>query len=97
VNSEALQTLEVLASVATATAAVVWFIADQFKKNRAEFWKGIEALQAALTVKLDQHEREDNRRFEKITEQIWDIELRNARKDGTEPPRRALTGLAKRG
>ncbi len=82
--------LVAIGALVAATATLVWFIADQFKKNRAEFWKGIAALHNTITAKLDDHEKKDDRRFERVTDQIWNIELRNAHRDGEPPPPRPL-------
>jgi hypothetical protein len=80
--------LGAIGSLVVATGTLVWFMADQFKKNRAEFWKAITSLHNTITTKLDDHEKKDDRRFEKVTDQIWSIEMRNARRDGEEPPPR---------
>ena len=82
--------LSAIGALVVATGTLVWFMADQFKKNRAEFWKGITALHNTITVKLDDHEKKDDRRFERVTDQIWSIEVRNARRDGEPPPPKPL-------
>ena len=67
--------LSAIGALVVATGTLVWFMADQFKKNRAEFWKGITALHNTITVKLDDHEKKDDRRFDRVTDQIWNIEF----------------------
>jgi hypothetical protein len=91
-GAQQLETIIVLlcaiGSLVIATATLVWFMADQFKKSRAEFWKGITALHNTMTEQLDDHENKDDRRFERITDQLFEIQIRNARKDGDPlPPR----------
>jgi hypothetical protein len=77
-------------SLVVATATLVWFIADQFKKNRRVFYEGLTALHNAVTSKLDEHEKKDDKRFEMLTSQVFDIQLRNARIDGAMPPKRPI-------
>jgi hypothetical protein len=79
-----------MGSLVVATGTLVWFMADQFKKNRAEFWKGITSLHNTMTARLDDHDKKDDRRFDRMTDELWDIKLRNARKDGDPLPPRPL-------
>lgn len=80
--------LTAIGALIVATATLVWFIADQFKKSRAEFWKGITALHNTMTTSLDDHEKRDDQRFDRLTTQVWGLEVRNARRDGElSPPR----------
>jgi predicted tellurium resistance membrane protein TerC len=80
-------TLTAIGGLIFAIAGLVWFLSEQFKRNRSEFWKAISELHNTIVGKMDTHEKEDDRRFEALTTQIWHIELRNARRDGIEPPR----------
>lgn len=65
------------ASAATVGSTLAWFISAQFSKNRAMFYKA-----------LSLHNREDDDRFASLSNDIWAIHLRNARRDGDEPPER---------
>ncbi len=83
-----LAVVSAIGALILATATLVWFISEQFKKNREEFWKGISSLHNTITSMLGNHEKEDDRRFERLSDQIHDVERRNARKDGRPPPTR---------
>lgn len=83
--------LSAIGALVVATGTLVWFMSDQFKKNRAEFWKGITSLHNTITAQLDDHETKDDIRFEKIRDQIWTIELRDARRHGEPPPPKPMT------
>jgi hypothetical protein len=69
-----------------ATASLAWFIAEQFKKTRAEFWTGITNLHNTIMMKIDDHQKEDDHRFDAITRQVWNLEVRFARRDGDASP-----------
>lgn len=73
-----------LGSFGAAVASATAFILNAFKKNRDVFYKGIEKLDR----KLSRHFADDNRRFDIIDDRLWDLQLRNSRKDGTPRPRR---------
>ena len=67
--------LSIIGAVAASSAGLAWFISEQFRRNRQTFYK-------VMSV----HNKEDDDRFESINNQIWQLRLRNARKDGEEPP-----------
>ena len=75
-----------IGALLVATSTLVWFISTQFKSAREEFWKGISSLHNTITTMLNNHEKDDDRRFERISDQLLDIERRNARKDGDPMP-----------
>src|SRR5579863_1975200 len=73
--NETWQVLTIIGSIAAATAILTWFMSEQFRKNRATFYRVISL-----------HNREDDANFALLEEQIWNIHLRNARRDGDDPP-----------
>ena len=77
-----------IGALIVATATVVWFMADQFKKNRAEFWKAITALHNSITEKIDDHSKDDDRRFHELQTQIWQMAVENAQQHGRRIPDR---------
>lgn len=88
-------TIQTVVAVATAlcglvlgTGSIVATVFIQAKKNREEFWLGLTALNNTMVNKLDEHDKKDDRRIERITTELWDIKLRNARIDGDPPPPR---------
>ncbi len=70
-------TLYIIAAVMTGTAMTVLFLMNEFKKNRRLFYRIISL-----------HNKEDDDRFQALSDEIWAIHLRNARRDGDEPPER---------
>jgi hypothetical protein len=67
----------VLFSVICAASWLTWFISNQFAGNRRVFYRII-----------SQHNREDDDRFAELSDAIWGIHLRNARRDGDSAPQR---------
>ena len=84
--------LTAIGALIVAVAVLVWFIADQFKKNRAEFWRAISELHNTIAAQIDRHEQKDDVRFDRLTNQIWSIEVRNAHRDGEVVPPRPQNG-----
>lgn len=66
-----------VASAVGVTAWLTWFISEQFRKNRHLFFRVISL-----------HNREDDDRFEALSNDIWQIHLRNAQRDGNGLPER---------
>jgi len=64
-------------AVISSTAFLTWFISDQLARNRRLFYRVI-----------SRHNREDDDRFALMQESLYQIHLRNAMRDGDEPPRR---------
>lgn len=70
-------TLYIIAAVMTGTALTVLFLTNEFKKNRQLFYRIISL-----------HNKEDDDRFQALSDDIWKIHLRNAMRDGDAPPDR---------
>jgi hypothetical protein len=79
-----------IAALVVATATVVWFMAEQFKKTRAEFWKAISSLHNTVAATIDDHKKEDDRRFERLTDQVWSIAVKTAQRHGEPVPPRPI-------
>lgn len=78
------------------TSVTVWFVSSQFSDNRKLMYDGLNNVTKTIMDKLEYHEQHDDIRFAQITERnnnsfkeqsdrIWNIELRNAAKDGVLP------------
>jgi hypothetical protein len=72
-----IQLVSIVASVAVATAWLTWFLREQFSQTHRMFYRV-----------LSLHNREDDDRFAELDTAIWKIHVRNARRDGDEPPER---------
>ena len=62
--------------------------ANQFKKNRSEFWRGLTELHNTITAKVDDHAKDDKIQFNDLSNQIWRLRLAVARGNGDETPER---------
>lgn len=75
-----LNVVYMIGAVASGTAFLTWFISDQFRRSRSLIYRLI-----------SKHNREDDDRFQALSDDIWTIRLRNASRDGEmPPPRRTL-------
>jgi len=75
--------LTAVGALCVAVGTLVWFISDQFKKNRALFWKGLSELHNTIVAKIDDHQKDDNRRFAALQDAVWDLRLHLARRNGS--------------
>lgn len=71
------QLLVMICGAVSTAAWLTWFISQQFRSNRALFYR-----------MMSLHNREDDDRFEALSNDIWRIHLRNAQRDGDSPPER---------
>lgn len=78
------------------TGTMVWFIGAQFSENRKLMYDVIDKMAKTIMDKLEYHEQHDDIRFTQIadrnnisfkeqSDRIWNLELRNAAKDGILP------------
>lgn len=71
-----------LLSVIIAIAGSVWSLAWWLSGNFLSIRKDIYALEKIILDKLEYHERHDDTRFSQLRDDIWDIRIHNAAKDG---------------
>lgn len=76
------EVLFLLTLIATAISTVLW-INKQFSNLRTFVYDKMDKLEEAILTKLEYHERHDDRRFSDISNDIWEIRVRNAAIDGT--------------
>lgn len=76
--------LYVIASVAISTATVTGFIYNGFSKTR----NLISESQKNFYRVISRHNREDDERFAALSDDIWNLRVRAANRDGTSPPPR---------
>lgn len=78
------------------TSVTVWFVSSQFSDNRKLIYDGLASITKTILDKLEYHEQHDDIRFGQVidrinlgfkeqSDRIWNIELRNAAKDGVLP------------
>jgi hypothetical protein len=76
--------LYMVAAAAGATATIMIYLEKKFGSHRKLVY---ESQRMFLRV-MSRHNREDDDRFEAISNGMWHLALRNARKDGDDPPPR---------
>lgn len=75
-----------LVIIVTAVWSFAWFMAKQFSATRRLIDEKIEKLEESIVKKLEYHERHDDSRFNSLNNEIWQIRIRNAARDGLPPP-----------
>lgn len=77
-----------LATMATivvlAISGTLWFN-KQFNATNALVFLKFEELRTLFLSKLDYHEEHDDQRFSQMRNDIWELRVRNAAKDGLPP------------
>jgi hypothetical protein len=72
-----------------AVAMFAWgtsqYLAKQFNETRLLIDTKIEKLELNILARLEGHEKNDAIRFERVQDDIWDIRVRNAARDGMTP------------
>jgi len=71
-----------LTLVSTAVCIVLW-INKQFSNLRSFVYDKVDGLEETILAKLEYHERHDDRRFGDLSNDLWEIRVRNAAIDGT--------------
>ena len=59
-----------------------WWLNGQFSSLRRLVFEKTEQIKDALITKLEYHEKHDDARFQGISNDLWDIRVRNAARDG---------------
>lgn len=76
-----LQTLAIPASLLVFGSGLSWFISSQFTSVRKLIHEETNKTKLELINKLDYHEQHDDRRFDSITKDLWEIRVGNAARD----------------
>lgn len=80
-----------LLPILAAVAGLAWWLSGQFSNLRGLIFSQIEKLDQKISDKLEYHERHDDQRFIDMRNDIWDIRVRNAARDGVNPLIRNVT------
>lgn len=73
--------------ISTVWGFSIW-LSKKFDQNKEFIEEKIEKLETTIIKKLEYHERHDDVRFADIKNDVWDIRVRNAARDGEAPLRR---------
>lgn len=74
-----------LVSLVTWSVWASWWLSKQFAQTRQLVWDRGNILQAGIEAKLEYHEQHDDSRFAALHNDLWDIRVRNAARDGLPP------------
>lgn len=78
-------TLGIIFTVVSAVSTLTWWLSGQFSAVRHLVFERIGLVEKTIIDKLEYHERHDDTRFMNIRNDLWDIRVRNAAKDGAPP------------
>lgn len=78
-------TMGIIFTVVSAVSSLTWWLSGQFSSVRHMVYERIGLTEKILIDKLEYHERHDDTRFAGIRNDLWDIRVRNAAKDGLAP------------
>ena len=65
--------------------ALAWWLSGQFSDIRNFVYAQTTRIEQTILSKLEYHEKHDDVRFNNISNDLWDIRVRNAAKDGLQP------------
>jgi hypothetical protein len=72
--------------------ALAWWLSGQFSEIRSVVYQQIARVEGTILDKLEYHEKHDDTRFSNIDtrllnvrDDLWDMRVRNAAKDGLPP------------
>lgn len=69
-------------TVATLAWGSSQYFTRQFNSTRQLIDTKIEKLELSILNKLEYHEKHDDQRFQALSNDVWDIRVRNASRDG---------------
>lgn len=79
------QVVGIVAGVASTIAILTWWLSGQFNHSRDIIFTKIDAVFDKLMDKLEYHEQHDDKRFEAINRDLWELRLQNAVNQGRRP------------
>ncbi len=80
-SAEFLQLLSTVTGVAAVVWTFAWWLSNKFNSMMSTFSDKIDKVGNMVLDKLDYHEKHDDQRFGQISNDIWDIRVRNAARD----------------
>lgn len=80
--------LTIVGSVIVFVGSMTWWLALQFGSLRNLVYSQIKEVRDTIISKLEYHEKHDDERFNSLRNDIWDIRVRNAARDGADLDRR---------
>lgn len=83
---------QILAGAILGTASIVWmsawWLSKKFSETKSGLYDKIDNLEDNIVKKLEYHEKHDDDRFSQIRNEVWDIRIKNAAREGLNTPRR---------
>jgi hypothetical protein len=91
--SDWLTLVGMLSSTIVILISTVWgfsiWLSKKFDNNKEFFEEKLDKIETNIIKKLEYHERHDDERFADIKNDVWDIRVRNAARDGSINPVRS--------
>src|SRR6266436_523406 len=91
-NTETLALVTILGTIVGAVWGLDWWLSGQFANIRRLVYDQIDKLNHMFAEKLEYHQKHDDVRFEHVDNRltsvrndIWEIRVRNAAKEGISP------------
>jgi hypothetical protein len=84
--SEYLPVVSIVGAIIGSVWTLAWWLSGQFSAVRSLVYDKIEKTSQAIMAQIDYHEKHDDQRFAAITNDLWEIRVRNAAKDGRPIP-----------
>lgn len=78
-------TAGIIFTIVSAVSSLTWWLSGQFSSVRHLVFERIGLVEKTIMDKLEYHEKHDDTRFAGIRNDLWDIRVRNAAKDGLSP------------
>lgn len=75
-------TAGIIFTIVSAVSSLTWWLSGQFSSVRHLVFERIGLVEKTIMDKLEYHEKHDDTRFGSIRNDLWDIRVRNAAKDG---------------
>ena len=73
-------------TVVGAIWSLAWWLSGQFSAIRHLVYDRVDKTSQSILDKIEYHEQHDDKRFASITNDLWEIRVRNASKDGRPIP-----------
>lgn len=82
--AEIMTPLLIISGIAGTVWGFAWWLSNKFNELTTAFYTKIDKVGTMILEKLEYHERHDDSRFSSVSDDLWEIRLRNAKVDGEE-------------
>lgn len=68
----------IIITILSAVASLTWWLSLQFASVKVSVHEKIDEVEERILGKLEYHEKHDDQRFNAVTNELWEMKLRNA-------------------